>query len=99
MTKQDVSPRDQLPPLIAIVGPTAVGKTAASIRIATAISAEIINADSRSFYRGMDIGTAKASPSERAEVPHHLIDILEPTDPMSLATFQDLVYEIVAGIH
>jgi tRNA dimethylallyltransferase len=99
MTKQGDSPQGQPLPLIAIVGPTAAGKTAASIRIASAIAAEIINADSRSFYRGMDIGTAKPSAADRATVPHHLIDLLEPTDPMSLATFQDLVYQLIADIH
>jgi len=87
------------PPLIAIVGPTAVGKTATSLLLAREFPAEIINADSRSFYRGMDIGTAKVTPEERAQAPHHLVDILEPDEPMSLATFQDLAYTTIEAIH
>ncbi len=87
------------PPLIAIVGPTGVGKTAASLAIGKRFPAEIINADSRSFYRGMDIGTAKPDLSERALVPHHLVDILEPEEPMSLATFQDMTYACINEIH
>lgn len=87
-----------LPPLIAIVGPTGVGKTAASIAIGELMPAEIINADSRSFYRGMDIGTAKPDLEERKRVPHHLVDILDPIDPMSLATFQDLTYSRIGEI-
>lgn len=87
-----------LPPLIAIVGPTGVGKTAASIAIGELMPAEIINADSRSFYRGMDIGTAKPDLEERGRVPHHLVDILDPIDPMSLATFQDLTNSCIGEI-
>ncbi|HWV35461.1 MAG TPA: tRNA (adenosine(37)-N6)-dimethylallyltransferase MiaA [Thermomicrobiales bacterium] len=87
------------PPLIAIVGPTGVGKTAASIALGTRFPAEIINADSRSFYRGMDIGTAKPDRAARSQVPHHLVDILEPDEPMSLATFQDLTYACIDEIH
>ena len=60
---------------------------------------EIINGDSRLFYRGMDIGTAKPSLAERAAVPHHLIDTLDPADAMSLATFQDQVYALIDEVH
>jgi tRNA dimethylallyltransferase len=84
------------PPLIVLVGPTAVGKTARSLDLAERFGGEIVNADSRSFYRGMDIGTAKVSPAERARVPHHLIDILDPGDAVSLASFQDFA---TAAIH
>ncbi|MGB3328679.1 MAG: tRNA (adenosine(37)-N6)-dimethylallyltransferase MiaA [Thermomicrobiales bacterium] len=87
------------PPVVALVGPTGVGKTALSIAVGQHLAAEIVNADSRSFYRGMDIGTAKVSPEDRALVPHHLVDILDPTEPMSLATFQDRTYETIAAIH
>ncbi|MGC4105807.1 MAG: tRNA (adenosine(37)-N6)-dimethylallyltransferase MiaA [Thermomicrobiales bacterium] len=87
------------PPVVAIVGPTGVGKTTLSIAIGQRIPAEIVNADSRSFYRGMDIGTAKVSPDERALVPHHFVDILDPTEPMSLATFQDRTYATFGEIH
>jgi tRNA dimethylallyltransferase len=81
-----------------IVGPTAVGKTRLSLDLATRFDGEIINADSRLFYRGMDIGTAKPSPVERARVHHHLIDILDPTEPVSLATFQDLAYAAIDDV-
>lgn len=87
------------PPLVAILGPTASGKTALSLRLARTFPIEIVNADSRSFYRGMDIGTAKVSRADREAVPHHLIDILDPRDPMSLATFQDLAMELIPRIH
>lgn len=86
------------PPLIVIVGATAVGKTALSLDLAERFHGEIVNADSRSFYRGMDIGTAKPSPADRARVPHHLIDILDPVDDVSLAMFQDLATAAIADI-
>ncbi len=78
------------PRLIAIIGATATGKTALAIELARALDGEIINADSQQVYRGMDIGTAKPSPEERAAVPHHLIDILNPDEPYTLAQFLDL---------
>ena len=62
------------PPLILLIGPTAVGKTELSLQLAERLDGEIVSADSRLFYRGMDIGTAKPTPDERARVPHHLID-------------------------
>ena len=73
------------PPLILLVGPTAVGKTELSIRLAEELDGEIVSADSRLFYRGMDIGTAKPSPQDRARVPHHLIDVAGPDKTWSLA--------------
>ncbi|HEX8683887.1 MAG TPA: isopentenyl transferase family protein, partial [Ardenticatenaceae bacterium] len=84
---------DPQPPTIVIVGPTAVGKTATSIRLAQEFGGEIISADSRQFYRGMDIGTAKATPEEQAAVPHHLLDIRDPQETLTLAEFQELAYE------
>ena len=86
------------PPLITIVGPTCAGKTAAAIAVGEHLPVEIINADSRSFYRGMDIGTAKPGTEDRQRVPHHLIDIIEPGDPMSLATFQNMTYACIESI-
>jgi tRNA dimethylallyltransferase len=86
------------PPLIVLVGPTAVGKTDLSLALAERFDGEIVNADSRSFYRGMDIGTAKVSQAGRARVPHHLIDILDPGDSVSLATFQDLAIKTIHDI-
>ena len=73
--------------IIVITGPTAAGKTAAGIRLAQAIDGEIISADSRQIYRYMDIGTAKPTQEERAEVPHHLLDIVDPDTPFSAAEF------------
>ncbi len=75
-------------PLIVIVGPTAAGKTETAIHLAERLDAEIVSADSRLFYRGMDIGTAKPTPAEMARVPHHLIDVANPDETWSLAVFQ-----------
>lgn len=97
-THHAVSPDASLPPMIVLVGPTAVGKTLLALQLGEEFGGEIVNADSRLFYRGMDIGTAKPSPPERARVPHHLIDFLHPNDPISLATFQDLAYEAIDDI-
>lgn len=87
------------PPLILIVGPTAVGKTELAIQLAERLNGEIVSADSRLFYRGMDIGTAKPSHEEQARVPHHLIDIANPDEILSLAVFQQKAHEIIADIH
>jgi tRNA dimethylallyltransferase len=87
------------PPLIAIVGPTAVGKTALALCLAADLDGEIVSADSRLFYRGMDIGTAKPTPEERAQVPHHLIDIVLPDETVGLAEFQEQAYAAIDGVH
>jgi len=87
------------PPLILIVGPTAVGKTELAIQLAERLNGEIVSADSRLFYRSMDIGTAKPSCEEQARVPHHLIDIANPDEILSLAVFQQKAHEIIADIH
>ncbi len=87
------------PPLILLVGPTAVGKTKLSLQLAERLNGEIVSADSRLFYRGMDIGTAKPSLEERARVPHHLIDVADPDEVWSLAVFQQKATEIIADIH
>jgi tRNA dimethylallyltransferase len=81
-----------------IVGPTAVGKTALSLHLAEAFDGEVVSADSRSFYRGMDIGTAKPTAAERARVPHHLVDIADPDETVGLAEFQDLAYAAIDDI-
>jgi tRNA dimethylallyltransferase len=73
--------------LIAIVGATATGKTALSIQLAQALAGEIVNADSRQVYRGLDIGTAKPTAAERAAAPHHLIDLVDPDEPFTLGLF------------
>jgi tRNA dimethylallyltransferase len=85
-------------PLLALVGPTASGKTEAGIALALAFSAEVVSVDSMLVYRGMDVGTAKPSTSERRGVPHHLIDVAEPSEPFSVARYQELALEAVADI-
>ena len=84
--------------LVAIIGPTAVGKTEVGIAVAEALEAEIVSADSRLIYRGMDIGTAKPSPEQLALVPHHLIDIAEPEESWSLARFQRAADEAIEEV-
>lgn len=84
--------------LIAIVGPTAVGKTATAIRLARDIGGEVISADSRYLYRGMDIGTAKPTVDEMAGVPHHLIDVVDPTEDYSLALYQRDAYQAIDDV-
>jgi len=86
-------------PLIVILGPTAVGKTALAIQLAERFHTEIISADSRLFYRGMDIGTAKPTREEMDRVRHYLINVADPTETWSLAIFQQKACEIIAGLH
>jgi tRNA dimethylallyltransferase len=85
--------------LLALAGPTAAGKTEAALRLARAFDAEIISVDSALVYRGMDIGTAKPTAAERALVPHHLIDIRDPTQPYSAAEFAADAARLVADIN
>ncbi len=87
-----------LPPAVAIMGPTASGKTACALAIAQAIPSEIISVDSALVYRGMDIGTAKPTPDELAAVPHHLIDIIDPLDAYSVAQFRHATLRLVSEI-
>jgi tRNA dimethylallyltransferase len=93
------SDEDNRPPLLVLVGPTAVGKTALSLRIAQTFDCEIISGDSMQVYRRMDIGTAKLPPAEREGVPHHLIDIVEPQEPFSVSMFQQLCTDQIDDIH
>ncbi len=86
------------PLAVAIMGPTASGKTAAALEIARQIPAEIISVDSALVYRGMDVGTAKPSLEERSAVPHHLIDIIEPTDAYSVMQFRQDTIRLVEDI-
>lgn len=86
------------PAVIAVVGPTAAGKSALSVALAHAIDGEVVNADSMQLYRGMDIGTAKLTKPERARVPHHLLDIWEVRQPASVAEYQRLARAAVDGI-
>jgi tRNA dimethylallyltransferase len=87
------------PPVIVIAGPTGIGKTALAVALAQQIPGEIVSADSRQIYRHMEIGTAKPTAQERAAIPHHLIDIVEPDQPLSMAEYQALAYATIADIH
>jgi tRNA dimethylallyltransferase len=86
-------------PLVIILGPTAVGKTSVSIALARRLDGEIVSADSRLLYRGMDIGTAKPTPAEMQGIPHHLIDVADPDEMWSLAIYQREAYRMIDGIH
>jgi tRNA dimethylallyltransferase len=86
-------------PLVVILGPTAVGKTAIAIQVAQALDGEIISADSRQVYRYMNIGTAKPTPEQRAAVPHHLLDVVNPDEAFNAVDFQRLAAEAVEAIH
>ena len=85
-------------PLVAIVGPTASGKSQLALRLAQRFGGEIVSADSRQVYRYMDIGTAKSSREEMSLVPHHLIDIINPDEDFSLAQYQQLAYQKISEI-
>jgi len=85
--------------LVAIVGPTAIGKSRLALRLARTFGGEIVNADSRQVYRYMDTGTAKPTPEELALVPHHLINITNPDESFSLAQYQELAYRAINDIH
>jgi len=82
--------------ILAVVGPTASGKSSLAVRIAQHLGGEVVNADSMQLYRGMDIGTAKPTPAERASVPHHLFDVLDVTETATVAEFQTLARHAVA---
>lgn len=92
------TPSPARPPLVAIVGPTASGKTALAVRLCREVGGEVVSADSRQVYRGMDIGTAKATPKEQAGVPHHLLDVVNPDQALGLAEFQALAYTAIDDI-
>ena len=84
--------------LIAIVGPTAVGKSGLALHLAQWFPLEVVGADSRQVYRYMDIGTNKPSPAERASVPHHVIDVIEPDEDFSLAMYHRLAIEAMKAV-
>jgi len=104
-TSPKASPQDSpQPPAIVLLGATATGKSAVALALAEAmaregVSAEIVNADALQVYRGFDIGTAKPTPEERARVPHHLVDILEPHERYSAGEFARRAREALADIH
>lgn len=84
-----------LPPVVAVVGPTAAGKTELSLDVAEALGGEIVNTDAMQVYRGMDVGTAKLPEAERRGIPHHLLDLLDVTEPATVAQFQGLARTVV----
>jgi len=85
--------------LLVIVGPTAVGKSAAAIELAERLQGEIISADSRYLYRGLEVGVAKPSPADRLRVRHHLIDIADPDQPVSLAEYQEMALALIREVN
>ena len=86
------------PRVLAIVGPTAVGETALALRLGAACGGEVVSADSRQIYCSMDIGTAKPTPAERATVPHHLVDIVDPDERLTLAQYRERAAAAIADI-
>ncbi len=87
------------PPVVAVVGPTAAGKSDLAVDLAHRVRGEIVNGDSMQIYRRMDIGTAKLTAAERGGVPHHLLDILDPREPATVAQFQQWARAAVADCH
>lgn len=85
--------------MVAIVGPTGMGKSHLALQLARDFNAEIVSADSRQVYRYLDIGTAKVSQEELSLVPHHLVNIINPDEDFSLAQYQQLAYEVIEGIY
>ena len=88
----------KVPPLVVVVGPTASGKSALAMRLARTHNGEIIAADSRTIYRGMDIGTAKPTAHDQQSVPHHLIDVSDPDQSFSAAEFKELALQAIDDI-
>ena len=93
------APGDGPPAVVAVVGPTASGKSDLAVALALALDGEVVNADALQLYRGMDVGTAKLTPHERRGVPHHLLDVLDVREEASVAAYQRQAREVVAGIH
>jgi tRNA dimethylallyltransferase len=87
-----------VPPLLVLVGPTAVGKTAVAVRLARHVPMEVVSADSRQVYRGMDVGTGKPTAAERAAVPHHLLDVVAPDERYHAARFRADALAAIATI-
>ncbi|MGY8880593.1 MAG: tRNA (adenosine(37)-N6)-dimethylallyltransferase, partial [Dehalococcoidia bacterium] len=86
------------PKLLVVIGATATGKTAVGVELALELDGEVVNVDSRLFYRGMDVATAKPSSEETKGVPHHLIDILDPDEHFSLGEYLRTARSVISGI-
>ena len=93
-----ISPAGGPPPLVAVVGPTATGKSGLGVALASLLGGEVVNADAMALYRGMDVGTAKLAPAERAGVPHHLLDVLDVTETASVAAYQRAARAVVEDL-
>lgn len=91
-------PGEPRPPLLVIVGPTAVGKTEVAVRLASRVPLEVVSADSRQIYRGMEIGTGTPSAAERRAVPHHLLGLVDPHERYHVARFREDALRAIAGI-
>jgi tRNA dimethylallyltransferase len=87
-----------LPPLVCIVGPTAVGKTSTAVRLCRDFEGEIVSADSRQIYRNLDIGSAKPTPDEQAAAVHHLIDVVDADQVVGLAEYQRMAYAVIGDV-
>jgi tRNA dimethylallyltransferase len=100
MSIPEISPKEVeiMLPLVVVVGPTAVGKTALAIELCQRYRGEIVSADSRQIYRGMDIGTAKPTPAEQSAARHHLIDIIEPDQTLGVAEYQSRAYAAIEDV-
>jgi tRNA dimethylallyltransferase len=85
-------------PIVALVGPTATGKSALSLALARALHGEVVNADSMQLYRGMDIGTAKLAPAQRHGIPHHALDLWDVTEPASVAEYQTVARAAIGDV-
>jgi tRNA dimethylallyltransferase len=88
---------NSIPNILVILGPTASGKTDLAMHLARQTRAEILSLDSMQVYRGMDVGTAKPTPAERAEIPHHLIDVVDPNETFTVARFVELADQVITG--
>ncbi len=84
--------------IVAIVGTTASGKSSLGIELAKIFNAEVVSADSRQIYKGLDLGTGKVTPEEIAGIPHHMLDVIEPNTPYSLAEYQKAAYKVIDEI-
>src|SRR5688572_29841574 len=82
--------------MLVILGPTASGKSDLALRVARRVNGEILSVDSMTVYRGMDVGTAKPSPAERSQIPHHLLDVVDPNEIFAVARFAELADAAIA---
>ena len=89
---------NQLPKLITILGPTASGKSTLGIELAQKLDGEIVSADSRQVFKGLDIGSGKVTKDEQAQVPHHLLDVVDPMEEFSVSHFQKLAFKVIDDI-